>query len=546
MRSRARHGLKFWSAGLIVVGLIAATAVAGLATGTKTFKFTVSPTSVGAGTTQTFQVRVTNTTPGNSNIDSFSVSVPSQFAVTGATLGTSSNANASASVSPSGQTVNVQFLDPVKSNQYATVNITTSVTSTGLSCGSSNSSNPWSVTPWTGSNLSGTTFADTSSGTDLASHTTSISDKCLSFTVQPSNGVVNTAISPAVQVTLSDGASGVTVAMSKASGPGTLSGTLTATTNGSGVASFSNLKLDAAGTYTLSASATGYATATSNSFVIRSLGFTVQPSDVVVNTAISPSVEVTLSDHVNGVTVTISKASGPGTLSGTLTATTTTKNSVDGVATFSDLKLNTVSDPSTPITLQAAATGYGTATSNSFQVYGASLSGQNCTATAPTNGDTSVTVQMQPDGNGNCQLLYTLTASTHEVDFFKNATANSKFQMTISWGTPYSGSQYPDTEATTFDVDGVPNNGDEFTPDYCAIANNLAQYPINPWPNPANPVYFWPDHKDQTGQNGPQQPWCTAHSTVAPHHFLAPSPGGTDAMQLTEIFLGSGDPIAHH
>ncbi|HYG73552.1 MAG TPA: YDG domain-containing protein, partial [Planctomycetota bacterium] len=95
----------------------------------------------------------------------------------------------------------------------------------------------------------------------------------LVFSTQPSNADPNVVIAPAVSVTVQD-ASGNTVSSSNASitlalasGTGTLSGTLTVNAV-NGVATFSNLKIDTVGSYTLSASATGLTGATSAAFSI--------------------------------------------------------------------------------------------------------------------------------------------------------------------------------------------------------------------------------------------------------------------------------------
>src|SRR5256886_17675072 len=66
---------------------------------------------------------------------------------------------------------------------------------------------------------------------------------------------------------------GVTVTAAIATGGGTLGGTLTATTNGSGVASFTNLAITGtAGDRTLSFSATGLTGATSTPVTITAGG----------------------------------------------------------------------------------------------------------------------------------------------------------------------------------------------------------------------------------------------------------------------------------
>ncbi len=109
--------------------------------------------------------------------------------------------------------------------------------------------------------------------------TTTTSGSCgLAFKTQPADVDVGQPISTvahtpgagAIEVRLLDGGgqtqsvSGVAVTMT-ATGPGALSGTLTTSTV-NGVASFSNLKVDRSGVYTLTASSPSRPAATSNSF----------------------------------------------------------------------------------------------------------------------------------------------------------------------------------------------------------------------------------------------------------------------------------------
>ena len=99
----------------------------------------------------------------------------------------------------------------------------------------------------------------------------------LGFTVQPSPGVSGAVITPAVAVAVQDAGGNVittathsiTVAIGTNAGSGTLSGTTTvAAVNG--VATFSNLSIDNAGTgYTLTATAANLAGGTSAAFSIR-------------------------------------------------------------------------------------------------------------------------------------------------------------------------------------------------------------------------------------------------------------------------------------
>src|SRR5207248_2076160 len=138
---------------------------------------------------------------------------------------------------------------------------------------------------------------------------------------------------------------GVTVTAAIATGGGTLGGTLTAATNGSGVASFTNLAITgAAGDRTLSFSATGLTAATSGTITITAgaatqLSITTQPSSSAQSGAASaqqPAVPLRDARRISvsqaGVTVTAAIATGGGTLGGTLTAPT----NGSGVASFTN------------------------------------------------------------------------------------------------------------------------------------------------------------------------------------------------------------------
>ena len=113
----------------------------------------------------------------------------------------------------------------------------------------------------------------------------------LVFTVQPGTTAAGQAFSPALKVTLVDsagnpvttGTSNVTLTVGSNPSGGVLSGTTTVAASG-GVATFSNVALDKVGAgYTLTASATGLTSATSNPFQITpgaaaKLVFSTQPT----------------------------------------------------------------------------------------------------------------------------------------------------------------------------------------------------------------------------------------------------------------------------
>ena len=182
----------------------------------------------------------------------------------------------------------------------------------------------------------------------------------LAFTTNPSvSSTAGGAFSAVVTLqdvngtTVTGTAQTVTLAIQNNPGGGTLSGTTTVAVNtSSGQATFSGLSIDKAGTgYTLTATgstvSTTPGTVVSNAFnitagAVNSVTFVQRPTDTVAGQNITPAVTVRAQDsfgnNVSGASVVISKTSGTGTLSGTLTQTTNS----NGVATFANLSINLI------------------------------------------------------------------------------------------------------------------------------------------------------------------------------------------------------------
>lgn len=167
--------------------------------------------------------------------------------------------------------------------------------------------------------------------------------------------------------------SGVSVTAAIASGSGTLGGTATQVTDGSGYATFTNLLINGTGAHTLSFSATGWNQVVSNTITVQAsastLAISQQPSASValgVAFAQQPIILANNGSPVAGVLVTAAIASGPGTLGGTVTATT----NGSGLATFTNLSIGGVSGAHT---LRFTATGWGAVVSNSITVQPSSL-----------------------------------------------------------------------------------------------------------------------------------------------------------------------------
>ncbi len=179
----------------------------------------------------------------------------------------------------------------------------------------------------------------------------------LAITTQPSATATNTVAfgtQPVIQIR--DGAgndvaqNNTTITAAIATGGGTLGGTLTATTNASGQATFTGLAITGTlGNRTLQFTATGLTTATSNTVNVNAAGpatqlaVTTQPSATVANTVVFPAQPAVQLRDVSGnnvtqagtaVTVAITAAQ-TGTLRGTLTVNT----AATGIATFAGLSI---------------------------------------------------------------------------------------------------------------------------------------------------------------------------------------------------------------
>ncbi|MGH7614526.1 MAG: leishmanolysin-related zinc metalloendopeptidase [Gemmatimonadales bacterium] len=204
----------------------------------------------------------------------------------------------------------------------------------------------------------------------------------LTFTVQPTNTTVGSAIAPAVEVSVVDSFGNIVisaqdpVAVALGANPGgaTLTGTIQVNAL-NGVAAFSSLTIDRSAVgYTLSAVATGLPGVTSAPFTVSPpppathLVFAVQPGNAAAGTAIAPPILVTARDAQGrtatsfggNVTVGLTANPGSGTLSGTTTVTATA-----GVATFADL---TIDRTGLGYALQASAGGLAADTSAPFEI----------------------------------------------------------------------------------------------------------------------------------------------------------------------------------
>ena len=279
-------------------------------------------------------------------------------------------------------------------------------------------------------NLIGNAYTLTATGTGLTPDTSTTFNVTpgtatkLTYLQQPTSAVAGVSIAPAVTVRIEDAlgnlttsTANVTMAIGTNPGGGTLSGTKTVAAV-SGVATFSTLSIDSAGTaYTLTATSTGLTSKTSTSFNITAgtaskLTYLQQPTSEVAGVSIAPAITVRIEDSFGNLTastanVTVAIGTNPsgGTLSGTTTVT-----AVGGVGTFSSLSINLVG---TGYTLAATSTGLTPTTSSVFNItVGAAAKltvlQQPSSAVAGVAVAPSVTVRIE-DSFGN------LTASTANV-----------------------------------------------------------------------------------------------------------------------------------
>jgi hypothetical protein len=165
----------------------------------------------------------------------------------------------------------------------------------------------------------------------------------------------------------------VTLAFAANPGGGTLRGATTATTTSQGVASFAALSIDkSASGYTLRATSSGLASATSAPFIVAAgpparLFFAAQPTATGPGAPFAPSVSVAVVDsesNLVGSPVSVSLALGANPTGAVLGGTTTVATQ-NGTATFSNL---TVDRNGSGYTLVASASNLPSVTSATFDV----------------------------------------------------------------------------------------------------------------------------------------------------------------------------------
>ncbi|MGH7619159.1 MAG: beta strand repeat-containing protein, partial [Gemmatimonadaceae bacterium] len=220
----------------------------------------------------------------------------------------------------------------------------------------------------------------------------------LAMSGQPGNAFSGVAMATPPVVEIRDvnnarvaGANNVVTA-AIATGTGTLTNATVAAVNG--VATFSNLHVNGVGPFTLTFTAAGLTSATSNSFSVTqlpaALSIQVQPSGAVTGSPLTAQPVIRVLDNGGQViansTIPITATAAGGALSGT-----TTVNAVGGVATFTDLVITGTGASS----LTFSTPGVASVTSAGFAV-AALPATQLAIATQPNGAASDVRFTVQP------------------------------------------------------------------------------------------------------------------------------------------------------
>jgi len=237
-------------------------------------------------------------------------------------------------------------------------------------------------------NNAGTGYTLTATSAGLTSATTATFNVYLYqlvFTTQPGAGTGGSALTTQPVVTVEDAnnnpvaSSSAAVTVARTGGTGTGGAVLTCTSNTvtavSGVATFAGCAMDkAGGGYTLTATATNMAAATSGSFTVTvgsaaKLAFTTQPAGAAHGVAFTTQPTVTVED-AGGNTVTSSSASvtlaiGTNPGAGVLSCTTNPVAATSGVAGFAGCA---ITNAGSGYTLTASSAGLSGATTFTFNV----------------------------------------------------------------------------------------------------------------------------------------------------------------------------------
>ncbi len=271
----------------------------------------------------------------------------------------------------------------------------------------------------------------------------------LAFAQQPSDITTNHADSPAIAVKVEDQFGNLVttdtsnVALSINTGPGALSGTLTVAAI-NGIATFSGVKLDTAGTYTLQAADASFAAATtSHSFVVS-----VAADHAPTLTAMKP-----FATALGGLPFTITYAQFVANATGLADADgDTLQFLIDSPSAFATFKLDGVTQnafpfavaPGNTLTITPAPTASGALKAFSIRAFDGTL---------PSAKDLPVSITTIPEPN------VSITAATTPATEINNGVKGLgvvTFSRTGSTTLPLT------VNYTVNDTSGTPNNGTNY------------------------------------------------------------------------------------
>jgi signal peptidase I len=428
-----------------------------------------------AGAVLTCTANPTNAVAGVATFAGCKINLPGTYTLTAATGGLTSGVSASFTItvggasklafstSPSGSSSGTTFAtQPVVTLQDAggnpvtssSASVTLTITSAGgatLTCTANPTSAVSGVATFAGCSIdkSGTyTLTAASSGLSNGVSTsltiTAGTATKLAFTTSPSSSTGGTSFGTQPVVTVQDTAgntvtsssASVTLAITPPTGGATLNCNPNPRTASSGVASFSSCKINLAGTYTLTATASGLTSAVSASFTITvgpasKLAFSTSPSGSSSGTAFATQPVVSVQD-AGGNTVTSSSASVTLAITSaggaTLTCTANPSNAVSGTATFAGCSI----DKSGTYTLTATASGLSSGVSTSFTITAGTATKLAFTRSPSTSTAVNSSFNAQPvvtiqDASGN-----TVTTSTASVTLAITTPAGATLTCTTN------------------------------------------------------------------------------------------------------------------
>jgi hypothetical protein len=272
----------------------------------------------------------------------------------------------------------------------------------------------------------------------------------LAFTIQPRNGTAGTTMA-AVTVSVRDANGDLVVnassiiSLAVATGPGILAGT-TEVEAVNGVATFTDLSLPTAGTYTLLAASDGLTNASSSKFTMTAgagahFTFSTQPVDATAGAKMT--VKVTVTDENGNLAVgdhsKLSLIIGDGPIGGTLTGTALA-TITNGMATFANISFPKAGG----YVLSARHEGDEVATSDGFTISPGAAS--------------KLVFAHQPETTQAGDALDDVEVDV--VDSFGNVVISNSSAVTLTVVTSPKGSAAPTGTFTQNAVDGAANFDD--------------------------------------------------------------------------------------